>query len=349
MIYRTFSLPIFFVIEKKIFSNLDNILKKNKLSLSSFLIIHGDFLEKNQGIKNHLIDNLKNVEFINIKKGYDINEIKKIIKNIDLIIAIGGGKTCDLGKIIAFETFTPYIIIPTLLSNDGIASYVSIINNNGYKKIETNPPIGVIADIEIIKNSDERHILAGIGDLISNISASLDWKLAHLKNKEELDIISYSLSNNSAIQIIFNWEIGKYKSIKDENFIIDLFYALTNSANAMTIYTSTRPSSGAEHNISHALDISNSKELHGIQTGFATLFTIFLHKEEELLYKIIEFYKKVNFPISFEKLNFSKEKFKEAVLKAPNIRNRYSILNKYSKENILKKLEEFFKLLENLK
>ena len=43
------------------------------------------------------------------------------------------------------------------------------------------PPIAVVADTEIISKAPRRLLGAGVGDIISNQTAVLDWKLAGQK------------------------------------------------------------------------------------------------------------------------------------------------------------------------
>lgn len=40
-------------------------------------------------------------------------------------------------------------------------------------------PLGIIADLDIIKQSPSVLLLAGVGDLVSNLSAIKDWNLSN--------------------------------------------------------------------------------------------------------------------------------------------------------------------------
>ena len=193
----------------------------------------------------------------------------------------------------------------------------------------------------MIKKIPEEFIKRGIGDLLSNLSAVLDWGLANLEQNERIDIYAKNISYNSAINILYNFKIGKYSSIKDENLIKDLFNGLIMSAVAMIIAKTSRPASGAEHNISHALDRLGVVKLHGIQVGYATLFTLYLHKNNRFLTDILKFYKFIEFPISIQELNLNKESLLKAIKLAPNIRERYTILNKYSQIEIIQEWKKF--------
>ncbi|EJF05909.1 glycerol dehydrogenase-like oxidoreductase [Thiovulum sp. ES] len=155
----------------------------------------------------------------------------------------------------------PFISIPTLLSSDGIASPVGV---SGYRSEFLNLPTGVIVDLEIISKAPEWSFLAGTGDLISNLSASVDWDNFKEKSKENYSFVASFISKSSALFIL---EVDPFKSPKK------LAWGLILSGWAMEIAGSSRPASGPEHKMSHALDILKFGEKHGIQVGhFAPLF-----------------------------------------------------------------------------
>ncbi len=343
MIYRTVNFPIFSRIDKGIIQNLSDIIKEENLFFKKVAILTGNYGEKlvtEKKIDSHFQD----VVLINVRKCKDISYIRSFIihKKAELILAVGGGSVNDISKYISMETSIPLIYVPTILSNDGIASPISIIKINGnYKSLGTTPPIGIIADIEVISKSPKIFLLSGLGDLISNLSAILDWELANREIGEKIDIFAKNIAFSSAINILYNFRKGKYDTIFESKFIEDLFNGLIMSAISMIIAKSSRPASGAEHNISHAMDKLNIGKLHGIQVGFATLFTLYLHGAKDILEDVLKLYKQFNFPIYFTSLEISEKIFIEALKLAPFIRSRYTILNKLSLDFIIAKFEEF--------
>ncbi len=338
MIYKFVNFPVFIEVKNNIISNLEEIIKNNSLYFKKPLVITGnrtkeiikDFLKD----KDYYVYKEFNKDFINMRE-------KVIDGNYDLIIACGGGTIIDIGKYLSHETLIPMISVPTLLSSDAISSPISIIRiNNEYKSFGTTMPIGVIVDLDIIKNSPKEYILAGLGDLISNISASYDWLLASKKIKEKVDNFSRLLSYMPAINIIN--KIKDYESIKDLSFLEDLAYGLILSGISMNIAHSSRPASGSEHNISHALDkiLKDKRKLHGLQVGFSTILTTYLQKQYDIHEKILRLYKKFDFPTDLSSIKIDKESFINALKLAPRIRNRYCILNEYSLDSIEKICKE---------
>ncbi len=274
----------------------------------------------------------------------NVRNVKKFIreKKPDLVIGFGGGKVLDVAKLAAGKCKTRYISIPTILSNDGIASPVSVIKNKNNIPVShiTKAPYGVIVDINIIKKAPIRHIRAGVGDLISNLSAVFDARLAQSKGIEKIDSTALTLAEAGPISLLQ----FKNKSIKNNDFLLCLAHGLIKSGFAMCIVGSSRPASGSEHKISHSLDYlySPRKTLHGEQVGIGTIFTMSL-QENEYLDKVKKLYAQIAFQHNLKHLGITEDEFIEVINNAKNIRpERYTILEQKSlnsKEikNIIKK------------
>lgn len=258
----------------------------------------------------------------------DFNTVKFLekqnIKKKSLIVAFGGGKVIDIVKLFSSNNNFKYFIIPSTLSHDGIYSPIARIDWEGKKtSFGVKTPIGILMDQEIIRNSPKRNILAGTGDLISNLSALEDWKLANINDNEEINDFSYSLSYLSCTSIL----PFKEHQLMEGSYLKKLAYGLVISGLAMEISGDSRPASGAEHQISHAIDelYPERATLHGIQVAYGCLL-LDEHRNGTLndmkgfihdigLYKIIK-----------KECDFDDNEIKIILDKAKKIRNRYTIL-----------------------
>jgi len=200
-------------------------------------------------------------------------EVRKLIArlsygDVDCIVAVGGGRIIDSGKILASELNVPLVTVPTTASHDGMASPVASFRNGDVFSIFTKPPSAVIADTSIISRCPPRLIRAGFGDLISNVTAVKDWKLA-----KEIDPTDYSEIAANIALMPAEMVLNRLPDVES------LVKGLIMSGVAMSIAGSSRPASGAEHKFSHSLDMLGiGKALHGEQVGIGTVIMEYFHE-----------------------------------------------------------------------
>ncbi len=270
-------------------------------------------------VKNLLI---KEASMKNVQKA--IETIRN--ENMDWVLGVGGGSIIDVAKLASFKADVPFISFPTTASHDGIASAnASIRDLEAKTSIKARPPVAVIADVNIIKTAPYRYLAAGVGDMISNLTAVKDWELAHKIKGEYFSEYAASLSLMSAKMVIKNANIIR---LGNEESVRKAIKGLISSGVAMSIAGSSRPASGAEHLFSHALDaIVPKPALHGEQCGVGTIIMAYLHGLNWK--KIRETLKRVGAPTNAYELEIDPEFIIEALTIAHTIRpERYTILGK---------------------
>ncbi len=80
-----------------------------------------------------------------------------------MVLGVGGGKIIDVAKLASTQSNLHFISVPTAASHDGIASpRASIRDGNGTVSLESQSPIGVIADTEIISKAPADYWLLAV-------------------------------------------------------------------------------------------------------------------------------------------------------------------------------------------
>lgn len=259
-------------------------------------------------------------------------------KDIGIVVGVGGGKVIDVAKTVAFHSNVPFVSVPTAPSHDGIASEsASIIDQDGVKSsLKAKSPIAILADIGILKSAPYRLIASGAADVISNLTAISDWRLAHKSKGEYYSEYAASLALLSSEIVIKSAELIRKT---DERGIRNLIEALISSSISMSLAGSSRPASGAEHAFSHALDMMKNrppdsndtggqaviKSLHGEQCGLGSI--LMARHQGQDWEAIRDALKRVGAPVNAKGLGVEKEQIIRAMLEARDIRKRFTILN----------------------
>ncbi|ASF39125.1 glycerol dehydrogenase [Halobacillus halophilus] len=246
------------------------------------------------------------------------------IKMYDAIVAVGGGAVIDCGKYMAFSRQTPFISIPTSASNDGFASSNCSLMIEGKKTtVPAKVPYGIIADLDIIQNAPSPFILAGVGDLMSNITALYDWEFEDRQGVSRVNAFASMLSKKAVNSFVRT----PMHDIQDPTFLKELVSSLTMGGVATIISGNSAPISGSEHLISHALDkYAEHPHMHGIQVGIATY--IMANVQEHRADRMQKVFTRTGFFDHIKTLEVKKADFKMAIENSPEIKpHRYTYLH----------------------
>lgn len=294
------------------------------------------------------VEKLKTFQVINASVAH-VNQLP--LTDFDLVIGVGGGKVIDTAKYAGHINNIPTISIPTAISNDGLCSPVAVLKEkNKYKSLGATMPIALLVPLHLIKQSEEESLISGVGDLLSNLSAIKDWKLANKETEEFIDDYAVMISKNAALTVFL--EIKNYilQRKTKEQFLTDnletIIESLALSGIAMEIAGTSRPASGAEHLISHAIDeLFGGLKQHGIQVAFGMYISAFLYLELGLMSRncfdeiraVLRF---LGLPTTLPGMGLTKEQLIEVIIHAPETRaERFTILNKIKlDENYLRNL-----------
>ncbi len=242
----------------------------------------------------------------------------------DALVGIGGGRTLDAAKYAASQVGLPFVAVATNLAHDGLASPVASLDSAHGRKVSygVQVPIAVFVDIDFVRDAPTRHVRSGIGDVLSNLSAVADWELAARVRGEEVDGLAVALARNAAEAVL-----GLEADEDTDSYLTTVAESLIASGIAMTVAGSSRPCSGACHEIGHALDaFFGSPGAHGEQVAVGALFASWL-REDPRLAQLDACLRRLRVPRLPADLGLDTESFVQAVVRAPETRpGRFTIL-----------------------
>lgn len=240
----------------------------------------------------------------------------------DAVVGIGGGKTIDTVKYAASQHGVPMVTVATSLAHDGIASPVSTLERDGASvSYGVHTPYAVLVDLDYVRRSPSWLTRSGIGDALSNLSATADWELAHDARGEPIDGLSLALSRTGAEAVLAHGG-----DATDQEFLATLANALVLGGVAMAVAGTSLPCSGGCHEIGHAItELYPGAGTHGEQVGLGALFCTFLRKSPTR--PLRDTLRRHGLPVTPAELGLDADQFARAVERAPQTRpGRYTIL-----------------------
>lgn len=246
----------------------------------------------------------------------------------DAIVAIGGGRTLDVAKYAATRAGVPMVAVATNLAHDGLCSPVASLEHaHGKGSYGVAMPLVLVVDLDYVKAAPPHLVTAGVGDVVSNLCAIADWTLAHDERAEPIDGLALAFAQTAAEAVL-----RRTDSIEADDFLVVLAESLVLSGMAMSVAGTSRPCSGACHEIIHAVDqLFPGTSNHGELAGLGALFATHLRRDDQRFEQIASCLAHHQLARVPEQVGLSDAQFVEAVLAAPGTRpDRYTILEHLS-------------------
>jgi len=248
-----------------------------------------------------------------------------IEEGVTTAVAVGGGRVIDVLKLAAARTGIEFVSVPTTISNDGISSPVaSLVARDGLRGTHAaRMPCGIVLDVRAVGSAPLPTLRAGAADLVSNLTACMDWRMADRRGHDRYDAYSAMIAEAAARPVL---DLEDVTSAGSHEVLAN---GLLLSGLAMATAGTSRPCSGAEHLVSHALDarLGPRAALHGEQVALGCLVSAAAHGVP-LLGQLRALFTRLGLPTRPEHLGMSRELLLEAVADAPVGRpDRWTILS----------------------
>ena len=263
-------------IEEGALSSLSEYIKDYGLSGYSVAIYDENTYKVTEGLRpkvdKEIILNPENLHADNHGVALAMEELPE---KPDYLIAVGSGTIHDITRYCAYTKGIPFVSCPTASSVDGFCSSVAAMTWDGFKKTFTAvAPKIVVADLDIISKAPMRLTRSGFGDMIGKFIALADWKIANALTGEYFCSAIHDMTLDATKAVMESAEAIKKG---DTSAYEKLTYGLLMSGLAMQLLGNSRCASGAEHHISHFIEMqpdglnAHSDALHGEKVGVGTL------------------------------------------------------------------------------
>lgn len=204
--------------------------------------------------------------------------MEQLSEQADYLVAVGSGTVHDITRYCAYLRKIPFVSCPTAASVDGFCSSVAAMTWEGAKKTLTAvAPALVVADLNVISQAPIRLARSGFGDMIGKYVALAEWRMSHILTGEFYCNRIAELTEQATRAVLESVDgIAAGQTDAYEK----LTGGLLLSGIAMQMMGNSRPASGAEHHISHCIEMEpeglgvRSDALHGEKVGVGTLLAV---------------------------------------------------------------------------
>jgi glycerol-1-phosphate dehydrogenase [NAD(P)+] len=204
----------------------------------------------------------------------------------DFMVSCGSGTLTDITRYNSLMTGIPFVAYATAASVDGFASTTTPILNKGFKT--TFPgvaPEAVFYDPAVLAAAPDAMTAAGFGDVMAKIIAMIDWRLAFaVEDEAYCPLIAALVEQAVGDCLALAGDLaGQADRTRRGTACARLMETLSLTGIGMQMMGSSRPASGAEHHISHLLEMRDIQQhktgsLHGDKVGIGTLISMVIYR-----------------------------------------------------------------------
>lgn len=248
------------------------------------------------------------------------NKIKRfqeqtIGDEIDTVIAIGGGKSIDVAKIIAADRECALVVCPTIASTDAPTSAMSILYSEEGKMNEImlhkkNPDL-VLVDSKLVANAPARFLVAGMGDALSTYFEGMsNTQTAHenyvwCDKKPFVSTISGQAIAKACFDTLMKDGI-QAKMACENHILVPALEDVIESNILMSGLGFENVGCSIAHAIGNAITVlpEGERMMHGERVGFGVVCQLLAeHYDQNMVDCVLNFCVETGLPVCFENLH----------------------------------------------
>lgn len=121
---------------------------------------------------------------LNNERSYVEDLAKNLPSMVEAIYAVGDEDICDIARFIASAHHKPLVIVPTAISSDEpFVNTSTLSDGNRTVELPTGAATEVLIDLDVIRSAPTTTRAVGIVDVLSILTALMDWAYAIQKGK----------------------------------------------------------------------------------------------------------------------------------------------------------------------
>ena len=192
--------------------------------------------------------------------------------DVEALVAVGSGTLHDIARFCSSKMRIPFVSVPTAPSVDGFTSAGAPLIVRGVKTTyQTQAPVAVFADTDVLERAPKELVWAGFGDVIGKSTSLADWAFGAMAADEPYCPHLAALTREALDTAVAQAD-GLAQSRGEA--IQSLMEALLLSGFVMLLFGQSHPASGGEHHLSHDWEMEflrsgRRQVLHGLKVAAA--------------------------------------------------------------------------------
>lgn len=228
----------------------------------------------------------------------------------DGIVAVGGGKVADLGKLVAHKANLPIIILPTLAATCAAYTPLSVVYNGEdvMLRYDIFPKANdlVLIDPKIILHSPRKLMVAGIGDTLAKWYESQAIISQLTVKSVEVQVAEFAAEKCRELLLTKSMSaLAAMDQKKINQAFIDVIEANILLAGMVGGFGDEYGRTAGAHSIHDAMTVlpESHQQLHGNKVAYGILVQLMIENNLAEIKTLLPFYHQLNLPTSLADMN----------------------------------------------